>query len=246
MHIMLTNDDGIQALGIRTLAQVLSEAGHRVSVCAPDRERSAASHSITLRRPLNAEKVDFPCAETAYAADGTPADCARLGLYLIPEVDLVISGINNGSNLGGACVYSGTVGAAMEAAMSGVPALATSLCAFNQTDYVPAAKVTLKTAEWMMNHLLERGEFYNLNIPAIPYESLQGVIAAPLAPNYLDSAAYTPMEDGKYMYTHGENVPFEDPECDVLRIKEGFATLTKLTWDLRLNAPHPEAAEIQL
>ena len=96
MHIMLTNDDGVHALGIRTLARVLSEAGHRVSVCAPDRERSAASHSITLRRALNVEKVEFPGAETAYAADDTPADCARLGLYLIPDVDLVISGINNG------------------------------------------------------------------------------------------------------------------------------------------------------
>ena len=113
MHIMLTNDDGVHALGIRTLARVLSEAGHRVSVCAPDRERSAASHSITLRRALNVETVEFPGAEIAYAADGTPADCARLGLYLIPDVDLVISGINNGSNLGGACVYSGTVGAAI-------------------------------------------------------------------------------------------------------------------------------------
>ncbi len=246
MHIMLTNDDGIRALGIRTLARVLSDAGHKVSVCAPDRERSAASHSITLRRALTAEKVEFPCAEIAYAADGTPADCARLGLYLIPNVDLVISGINNGSNLGGACVYSGTVGAAMEAAMSGMPALATSLGAFDQTDYVPAARVTLKVAEWMMDHPLGRGEFYNLNVPAVPYDQIQGVIAAPLAPNYLDSAAYTPTEDGKFMYTHGVNVPFEDPECDVLRMKEGFAPLTKLTWDLRLNAPHPDAAEINL
>lgn len=81
MHIMLTNDDGIQAPGIRTLARVLSEAGHRVSACAPDRERSAASHSITLRRALNAERVELPGAEIAYAADGTPADCARLGVF---------------------------------------------------------------------------------------------------------------------------------------------------------------------
>ena len=246
MHIMLTNDDGVHALGIRTLARVLSEAGHRVSVCAPDRERSAASHSITLRRALNVEKVEFPGAEIAYAADGTPADCARLGLYLIPDVDLVISGINNGSNLGGACVYSGTVGAAMEASMSGVPALASSIGAFDHSDYVPAARITLKVAEWMMEHPLARGEFYNLNIPALPYEEIRGVIAAPLAPNYLDTAAYKPTEDGKYMYTHGVNVPFDDPECDVLRMKEGYAPLTKLTWDMRLNAPHPDVSAIRL
>ena len=246
MHIMLTNDDGVHALGIRTLARVLSEAGHRVSVCAPDRERSAASHSITLRRALNVEKVEFPGAETAYAADGTPADCARLGLYLIPDVDLVISGINNGSNLGGACVYSGTVSAAMEASKTGVPALASSNGAFDHLDYVPAAKITLKVAEWMTEHPLSRGEFYNLNIPALPYEEIRGVIAAPLAPNYLDTAAYNPTEDGKYMYTHGVNVPFDDPECDVLRMREGYAPLTKLTWDMRLNAPHPDVSAIRL
>ena len=112
MHILLVNDDGIHAPGIRTLAQTLASRGHRVSVCAPDRERSAASHSITLREPVTAQRVDLPGAETAYAASGTPADCARLGLYLIPDAEMVISGINNGPNLGGACIYSGTVGAA--------------------------------------------------------------------------------------------------------------------------------------
>lgn len=246
MHILLTNDDGIHAPGIRTLAEALSKAGHIIFVCAPDRERSAASHAITLRSALSVEKVDFPNAKTAYAADGTPADCARLGLYLMPEVDLVISGINNGSNLGGACVYSGTVGAAMEASMSGKPALASSLGAFGCGDYTSAAIITLKVAEWMMRHPLERGDFYNLNIPAVPYAQIRGVVSAPLAPNYLDSAVYIPTEDGKYMYTHGVNVPYDNPACDKLRMEAGFATVTKLTWDMRLQAPEPDMSEIQL
>lgn len=130
--------------------------------------------------------------------------------------------------------------------MSGSPALASSIGAYNCQDYSAAAIITLKVAEWMMEHPLARGEFYNLNIPALPYQEIRGVIAAPLAPNYLDSAAYQPTEDGKFLYTHGVNVPFDDPECDVLRMKEGYAPLTKLTWDMRLNAPHPDVSSICL
>ena len=114
MHLMLVNDDGIHAPGIRALCDAAIAAGHKVSLCAPDRERSAASHAITLGAPIKARKIDFPGAEVAYAASGTPADCARLGLYLIPGVDAVLSGVNNGSNMGGACIYSGTVSAATE------------------------------------------------------------------------------------------------------------------------------------
>ena len=164
MHLMLVNDDGIRAPGLRAMCEAAVKAGHKVSICAPDEERSAASHSISLRKKMRAVKQDYPGAETAYAADGMPADCARLGLYLIPDVDVVISGINNGSNMGGACIYSGTVAAATEASMSGTPALAVSLCAYNAEDYSAAAKVALKVVEWMETHPLPRGAIYNLNV----------------------------------------------------------------------------------
>ena len=249
MHILLVNDDGIHAPGIRTLAQTLASRGHRVSVCAPDRERSAASHSITLREPVTAQKVDLPGAETAYAASGTPADCARLGLYLIPDVELVISGINNGPNLGGACIYSGTVGAATEAAMSGVPALASSLCVFNSEDYSAAAEVTARVAEWMVGHPLRRGEIYNLNVPPLAYGELRGVRAAVSAPNFLDSAVYREVETENgvvYRYALGENVPIEDPNCDQLLMEAGYATLTRLTWDLRADAEDPDVSALTL
>lgn len=249
MHILLVNDDGIHAPGIRTLAQTLAARGHRVSVCAPDRERSAASHSITLREAIAAQRVELPGAEIAYAATGTPADCARLGLYLIPDAELVISGINNGPNLGGACIYSGTVGAATEAAMSGVPALATSLCAFSSEDYFAAAEVTARVAEWMTAHPLRRGEIYNLNVPPLPYGEIRGVRAAVSAPNFLDSAVYREVEteDGVvYRYALGENVPIEDPVCDQLLMEAGYATLTKLTWDLRADADDPDVSALAL
>lgn len=248
MHILLVNDDGIHGQGLHALCRAALEAGHRVSLCAPDRERSASGHSITLNRPLRAEKVDVPGTENAWAADGTPADCARLGLYLAPDVDAVISGINNGPNLGGACVYSGTVAAAMEAAMSGVPALASSMGAYGCEDYALAAELTVRVAEWMMDHPLRRGELYNLNIPVVGREALRGVAAATLAPIYLDSAVYAPVqtpEGVRYQYAPGENVPLDDPDGDVRKIRENYATLTKLTWDCRAAGDAPDVASIR-
>lgn len=250
MHLMLVNDDGIHAPGIRALCDAAIAAGHRVSICAPDCERSAASHSITLRERLRAVRIDYPGAEIAYAASGTPADCARLGLYLIPGVDVVLSGINNGSNMGGACIYSGTVGAATEASMSGVPALAVSQCGWNAHQYEAAGKVAMKVLDWMQSHPLPRGAIYNLNVPERPYEEILGVRAADMAPTYLDTAVYDEVEvDGeiRYAYTHGvDTAPLDDPDCDVLLTRAGYATLTKLSWNLKLNAPDPDVSDIRL
>jgi len=253
MHLLLVNDDGIHAPGIRALCDAAIAAGHRVSLCAPDRERSAASHAITLGAPLTARKIDYPGAEVAYAAGGTPADCARLGLYLIPDVDAVISGINNGSNMSGACIYSGTVAAATEASMSGTPALASSLCFYgleNAEDFAASAKVTVKTAEWMMRHPLPRGAIYNLNVPYLPYEEIRGVRAANLGASYLDSPNYVEVEqDGEtvYKYKHGiDSVVNTDPESDILLTEAGYASLSKLTWNLQLNAAAPETDDLNL
>ena len=246
MHLLLVNDDGIHAPGIRAVCEAALQAGHRVSICAPDRERSAASHSVSLVRPLSVKECEIPGTEHAWASDGTPADCARLGLYLAGNVDAVISGINNGPNLGGACIYSGTVGAATEASMSGIPALASSMHKEHCRDYSAAARLTVRVAEWMMDHPLRRGEIYNLNIPM---EEILGVKAAVLAPNYLDSPAYQQVEteDGvQYRYCHGINVPIDNPDCDLLTIERGYATLTKLTWNLRADAPDPDPSGIRL
>ena len=253
MHLMLVNDDGIHAPGIRALCDAAVAAGHKVSICAPDRERSAASHSITLGRNLTARKIDYPGAETAYAAGGTPADCARLGLYLIPGVDAVISGINNGSNMGGACIYSGTVAAATEASMSGTPALASSICFYGLTeagDFAAAAKVTVRTAEWMMDHPLPRGCVYNLNVPYLPYEEIKGVRAAEVGCSYLDSPNYIGVEENGetvYKYVHGVDSMIEtNPDSDVVMTEEGWASLSKLTWNLQMNAEGPDVSNLAL
>lgn len=259
MHILLVNDDGIFAPGIKAIAKALKENGHRISVCAPDRERSAASHCATLSAPLHIKNNDFPGAEKAWAADGTPSDCARLGLFLLKDdpVDIVVSGINNGANMGGACIYSGTVAAAMEASMHGVPALAVSLCVkwddptcIMNADYRASAKLGAKVAEWMMTQpRLPRGAIYNLNVPLGLYEDIKGVVPATLCPIFLDEALYRVDRDENgvcYYYKSGTFPPMDDPNYDGVKIRQGYATVTKLTWDIRLNADDSEINTINL
>lgn len=250
MHVLLTNDDGIFAPGLRALCRGFAAAGHRVSVCAPDRERSAASHSATLDRALTPRPVDYAPAQRAWQVDGTPSDCARLGLWLLRDdpAELVVSGINRGMNMGGACIYSGTVAAAMEAAMSGTQALAVSLCTLRRDDgddYAPAARLAERVARWAAAHPLPRGAIYSLNVPPVPYEAIRGLQAATLAPVYLDSPAYEWDGEG-CRYRPGEPQPLEDENYDVLKVERGYAVLTKLTWDIRLNAGDAELNEIGL
>lgn len=251
MYILLTNDDGVHAEGIRALCAGFVQAGHRVSVCAPDRERSAASHSVTLNKDLWAEPVAFPGAERAWQCGGTPADCASLGLWLCREdpVDMVVTGINFGMNLGGAAVYSGTVGAAMEASMCGKPALAASLCVKDgqgAADFAPAARLTVRVAEWAASHPLPLGCLYSLNVPPLPYDEIKGLTPARLAPVFLGVPSYRPVGDNAYRFLYNSPVPMEDPSGDVGLIGQGYATITKVTWDFRMNAPEDDMREIGL
>ena len=256
MHILLTNDDGIFAPGLKALVEAFSGAGHTVYVCAPDRERSAASHSATFAQPLHATPVAMPGAAMAWAVDAAPSDCACLGMFLCREagVDLAVSGINRGMNQGGACIYSGTVGAAMEASMRGAQALAVSLCVGpsireDRSHYTVAARVALRVADWMTEHPLPRGAIYNLNVPPIPYDQLRGIRPARLAPIFMHDANYDRIEDGQgicYRHHNGPPESVDDPEFDTVMTDQGFVTLTKLTWDLRLNADDSELGEIAL
>lgn len=251
MHILLTNDDGFHAPGLKALAAGMIAAGHRISVCAPDRERSGVSHSIAIQRPLTALPAAFPGAERAWAVDGSPADCASLGLWLTRDdpADLVIAGINYGMNLGGACVYSGTVGAAMEAAFCGAQALAVSLCVKGRStaaDFAPAARLAARVADWMTGHPLPQGCIYNLNVPPTPYREIKGLVPAKLAPVFLGAPEYVSEAEDRYRYQYTHPLKDELPDGDAGLIARGFATITKLTWDIRMNADDRELAEIGL
>lgn len=164
MLILLTNDDGIHSPGLQALADEMKSVG-RVAVVAPDRERSAVGHALTLHSPLRAEKI----AEQRWAVSGTPTDAVNLGIHgLLKETpDLIISGINKGSNMGDDLTYSGTVAAAMEATLMGVPAMAVSLAGknFAYDDFCHAATAARELAMTIIDHGLPADTFINVNVP---------------------------------------------------------------------------------
>jgi 5'/3'-nucleotidase len=162
-HILLTNDDGIEAEGLRALTDALADWA-TISVVAPSREQSGAAQSLTLRTPI----ICHPVAERRWAIDGTPADCVIVALHkLLPEKpDLVISGINYGANLGENAYYSGTVGAAREAALHHIPAVAISLCSKKSgVNFEAAARVARSTAELILKEGLPEQVLLNVNVP---------------------------------------------------------------------------------
>ncbi len=169
MKILLTNDDGIHAEGLWVLHGKLN-VRHAVTVVAPDRERSAVGHGITLHRPLRTARVQVNGGGMGYAVEGTPVDCVKIGLMEIldEKPDMVISGINPGANVGVNINYSGTVAAAKEAALYKVPAIAVSIQGRTDDAYDFAASFTRTLAEHVYKKGLPFGTFLNVNVPDIP------------------------------------------------------------------------------
>ena len=179
LRILLSNDDGVFAPGLLAICQALRAEGHAVTVCAPDRPRSASSHSITLHKPLRVAQVELADGFPAHAVSGTPSDCALIGLDEITkgEVDLVVSGINHGPNLGWDIIYSGTVAAAMEATILGHPAIAVSTASYDAHQrYDTAARyVAQKLVPKVAAYGIAPGTLLNVNVPNIDYADLKGV-----------------------------------------------------------------------
>lgn len=172
MNILLTNDDGYLAPGIQQLFALLKQH-HHVTIVAPDRERSAASNSLSLTKPL---RIVYQ-QDNVLAIDGTPTDCVHLGLggILKHKIDLVISGINRGANVGDDVHYSGTVAAAMEGRFLGLPAIAVSLLNNQSTDFSSAAKVVLDLVEKINNCPIEETTILNVNIPNVDYDKINAI-----------------------------------------------------------------------
>ncbi|NOY54032.1 MAG: 5'/3'-nucleotidase SurE [Deltaproteobacteria bacterium] len=172
MLILLSNDDGVSAPGLRALAETLHVLG-RVVVVAPDRERSAVGHALTLHKPLRVHEL----GEDVYSVNGTPTDCVTLAVNTIlpGKPDLLISGINRGANLGDNITYSGTVAAAMEGALLGIPSMAVSVVGEGHFRYGEAAKAALRLARKIADHGLPADTFLNMNVPSLPAEQLSGI-----------------------------------------------------------------------
>ncbi|MEL6400938.1 MAG: 5'/3'-nucleotidase SurE [Cyanobacteria bacterium J06607_6] len=182
MKLLISNDDGVFATGIRTLADTLAAAGHQVAVVCPDRERSATGHGLTLHKPIRAEAVEgvFHPAVAAWACSGTPADCVKLALgAILPEPpDVVLSGINHGANLGTDVLYSGTVSAAMEGLIEGIPAIALSLNSFTSEHFQPAAQFAQTLLDTLTHQPFPQPLLLNVNIPAVAATDIQGSVIA--------------------------------------------------------------------
>ena len=200
MHILLANDDGIGTVGIMALLDAALARGHRVTMCAPAVQQSAASHRITLSEPIMVREypIESPDA-TAYAIHGTPVDCVRLGLLggLAKEPDMVLSGINNGYNAGVAVQYSGTVGAAMEGTLYRLPSIAASVDYDAEPQMIrELAEYVIEVAERYQAHPNARDMMLNLNAPALPRAQWEKPIYAPLSTGFF-ADGYDRLEGGR-------------------------------------------------
>ncbi|WP_017315888.1 5'/3'-nucleotidase SurE [Mastigocladopsis repens] len=248
MKILISNDDGISALGIRTLANTLAQAGYDVTVVCPDRERSATGHGLTMHQPIRAEMVEsiFDPAVKAWACDGTPSDCVKLALWALLDSppDLVLSGINQGANLGTEILYSGTVSAAMEGLIEGIPSVALSLTSHINKDFQPAANFAKILVGQLAKNPLPDLMLLNINIPAVKWEEIAGVaITRQGVRRYVDVFDQRVDPRGKtYYWLTGEvledveppvglNLPQNIP-IDVHIIRKNYISITPLQYNL--------------
>ena len=247
MRILLSNDDGIHARGLRMLVESVGSLGE-VVVVAPDRERSATGHSITVHRPLRAKKIGIPgFAVQSWAVDGTPADCVKLAIedLLVDPPDLVISGINLGPNLGTDVLYSGTVSAAMEGAINGFPAVAVSLASYCYQDFTPSGGFIRKLVPLLREAGLPRNMLLNINIPGT--EQPRGVKITRLGNRrYVNIFEKRTDPRGRiYYWMAGEPLEAEEDKedgcgTDVDAVKNNYISITPLQLDLTDYATIPK------
>jgi len=237
MNILVTNDDGVFAPGLWALARELAQVG-RVMVVAPDRGQSGVGTAVSLYRGLRVNKV-FSLIEDvdAYAVPGTPADCVILGLGSLSEepVDLVVSGINEGANLGNDVLISGTVGAAFQGFFRGLPSIAISVAAFEDIDFVPAAKTAALLARQVAEHALPNHVLLNVNVPNLPLEQIAGVAITRLAHrNYMDLVETHHDALGRRYYSIVRGKPdwHVARNTDIWAIRKGMISITPLHSDL--------------
>jgi len=234
MKILLTNDDGIYAEGLCALYEILS-LDHEIYIVAPESERSAVGHAITIDQPLRVIKIKRGKFFWGYAINGTPADCVKLAIYeLVGPVDLVVSGINKGANVGINLLYSGTVSAATEAKMLGYSSIAVSIDAYENVDYCFAANFTGVFINHISKLPLNSPFCLNINIPHMNPYKIKGIKYVKQSTAKLKEFFDKRLDlHGKIYYWQGAEEYTEiDPETDVLALKEGYITITPIQFDL--------------
>ena len=232
MRILLSNDDGYQAPGLRALYQAVARIGE-TTVVAPDRDRSGASNSLTLDQPIRAHR-----AENGFLfVEGTPTDCVHLAItgLLDEEPDMVVSGINAGANMGDDVIYSGTVAAATEGRFLGYPAIAVSIASHTPRHFDTAARVAVSLIERLCARPLSADSILNVNVPDLPYEALQGIVATRLGHRH-KAEPVVRSEDprGRPIYWVGPAGAEQDagPGTDFHAVRSGYVSVTPLQVDL--------------
>ncbi|MBN2548495.1 MAG: 5'/3'-nucleotidase SurE [Anaerolineales bacterium] len=248
MNILVTNDDGITAPGLLALAQQMSSLG-KVNILAPDRNWSASGHVKTLDRPLRVKQVRLSENTLGWASDGAPSDCVALAIcgFIEEKIDLVVSGINPYANLGHDVTYSGTVTAAMEATIWGIPAIAVSLDSpdnFDGTaDYQPAARMARQVAQAVMRYGLPHQVLLNINVPFLPEEKMRGMqITRQGLRVYHDRLDHRLDPRGRPYYWTAGDLPTGIPErgTDIGALAEGFVSITPIQLDLTAYHAFPD------
>ena len=238
MHILVTNDDGVHAPGLLALVEAMKPLG-QVTILAPEHNWSGGGHVKTLHRPLRVRETTLADGTPALASDGAPSDCVALALLgRVPPVDLVVSGINTYGNLGHDVTYSGTVTAAMEAVIAGVPGIAFSLAADDTTlerDYGPPADVARRVVTAAIDAGLTRDLLLNVNVPAIPATQIQGLRVTRLGLRvYRDKLDERTDPRGQPYYWIGGEYPtgVADEGTDFGALHDGYVSITPLQLDL--------------
>lgn len=238
MNILISNDDGIDAIGIKKLVEAMGTCAD-IYVVAPDTQRSASSHALSLRKEITVKEVEFPGAKYALECSGTPADCVKLGIDLLKRkgihMDAVYAGINLGANLGTDNMYSGTVSAAAEGMLEGIPAVAVSVCSHDATYFEGACKLAIDVLPIALEAKGKMGVI-SINTPDIPMENIKGVKAARLGTveydRWFEEVSRT---DGTVTYKYtGEPLAKgnHEDDLDVKLIREGYATISAIKYDL--------------
>ena len=232
MHILVSNDDGIHARGIRCLHAALQDTEHRITLIAPDRNNSGSSSGMTLRQPLYPIELE----EGLFQVDGTPTDCVHIALTgHLPEIpDCVISGINHGANMGDDAIYSGTLGAAIEGRHLAKPALAVSLVGGQH--FEAAAQITLDLLAQLADKKLPSPTVLNVNVPDLPYAKIRGIRSTRLGRRLLGEPVRVdshPQQDTQRLWIGASGEVVDAGEgTDFHAVSNGFVSVTPISMDL--------------
>ncbi|MCL4244399.1 MAG: 5'/3'-nucleotidase SurE [Candidatus Dadabacteria bacterium] len=231
--ILISNDDGINSEGLHKLHETLGDLGE-VFVVAPDRDQSAVSHSLSLYRPLRIEQI----SDNVYTVDGTPTDCVNIavnGILKDRKIDIVVSGINKGENLGDDITYSGTVSAAMEGALLGVPSIAVSLATKVDFNFEAAAYYSKLIAEYVLRSNLPPATILNVNVPHMPKGDIRGILVTRQGKRVYGEPIVEKVDPRgkKYYWIGGYELGSLDIEnSDIAAVKSGYVSVTPISLDL--------------